>query len=171
MRCNIIGSGNSLRNFNLNNLTGVNICLNYTYKHFKGTDYTVFFDNTPEFIKEAPNPQYLKVFGGQWINKGSEISKEPMTIPNFNATFVMALAVAIHLGFKDIHCYGIDNRLEEYLHWYSVHKPSNREKEIYGRHFDRIDRFLAKIKPSLSDYNIYMYDSNIKHFINRDLRG
>jgi hypothetical protein len=84
----------------------------------------------------------------------------------------MALAVAVQKGFTDIHCYGIDNRIEKYLHWYSHHKPTNHEKELYGRLFDKLDNKLsAWVKPIKErGINVYMYDSNIKHFENRELR-
>jgi hypothetical protein len=172
MKCNIIGSGNSLRDFNLNTLDGYNICINYTYKHVKRVDMTVFFDNMKEFIAEAPNPQYLVHFGGQWHNEGFALPDKPMTVANINASFAMALAVAVQKGFTDIHCYGIDNRIEKYLHWYSHHKPTNHEKEIYGRLFDKLDNKLsAWVKPIKErGINVYMYDSNIKHFENRELR-
>lgn len=93
MKCNIIGSGNSLRDFNLNTLDGYNICINYTYKHVKRVDMTVFFDNMKEFIKEAPNPQYLVHFGGQWHNEGFALPDKPMTVANINASFSILLSI------------------------------------------------------------------------------
>jgi len=169
MKCNIIGSGNSLRNFDVNSLEGYNICLNHTYKHVDRVDMTVFFDNIEEF-KSAPNPQYLKIFGGQWVNRDGRLNLKEGMVANLNATFLMALNIAIQKGFTEIHCYGMDNRLTgEHVHWYSDYKHSPEDRMKYAGHFNRINRFLGEWKDSLKNYKIYMYDSKIKHFINRNL--
>jgi hypothetical protein len=167
MRCNIIGTGNSLRGKDLE-LSGYTFGINHSYKYFN-VDETVFYDNIPEFKDNAPNPQYLTIYGGQWRPSGSNLNLSDNCVSCVNISLFMAINVAIQRGFTDIHIYGCDNRLEEYVHFYDEDTVSNAHKAIYSKLFDRIDKILAMWKPQLKDYNLYFYDSEIKHFKNRCL--
>ena len=167
MRCNIIGTGNSLRGKNIE-FSGYTFGINHSYKYFD-VDETVFYDNMPEFIKNAPNPQYLAIYGGQWHNSGSDLNLSPKTVSCVNLSLFMAINVAIQKGFTDLHIYGCDNRLEDRVHFYDNDSISNHHRRIYTQMFDRIDRVMAIWKPQLKDYNLYFYNSDIKHFNNRVL--
>ena len=168
MRINIIGGGSSIRGFDFTTLEGDIMAVNSAYKYVDAK-YSVFFDNVDEFKKNANNPQYLKQFGGQWENSGSMLNLNPNCVANVNFSIFFAINVAIQLGYTELHMYGFDNEITDKVHFYDDDKFATWTVHYREKIFPRVDRILEAWKEDLEPYDLYFYNSAIKHFNNREL--
>lgn len=123
MKCDIIAGGESLRGFDFSTLDNYRIVLNHIYKYVPH-DMVVMFDPphklfTEEEIAQMNNLQTLDTWGGKWT-KGNKkhIYREGNLVSGANSSLILAVNIALNLGFKEIDIYGADWNIKTYAHFY-----------------------------------------------------
>lgn len=168
MRCNIICTGDSLRGYDFDKIQGYRIGVNFAYMYLE-VDETVIFDDPRNFTKNIVNPQYLKPFGGQWTPEGRALNLKPGYVSNVNVSLFMAINIAIHRGFTDLHIYGADNRVDKCLHFYDNQEISEQRRLKENKHFAKVIDTFEEWYDSLLPYDLTFYDSDIDMFNNAKL--
>jgi len=170
MKASIIGTGDSLRGYDLDSIEGYRIGLNFTYRYTE-LDAIALYDDPRTWFKDAPEEKVhtLRVYGGKWENIGSRFQFEEWKVANINFSLIFAMNLAIHWGYKEIDVYGCDNYVDEYLHFYDTEKIIPSERNRYNVNFPRIERLLEYMKQDIEDYDITFYNSKIEVFNNKEL--
>lgn len=115
MKADIIALGESLRGFDFNQLTNFRIVLNNGYKYIP-YDLNVWFDPPPQGIE---NLETLTTNDGRWVKSNvRDIVRGSNEVSGCNSSLILAVNVAINLGYKEIDIYGADWNAKEYLHFY-----------------------------------------------------
>lgn len=123
MKCDIIALGESLKGFDFSTLTNFRIVLNNGYKYVP-YDLNVWFDPPPKGIK---NLETLTTNGGRWEKSNNRgIQREGNLVSGSNSSLILAVNIAINLGYKEIDIYGADWGAKKYLHFYDE-EPTPRE--------------------------------------------
>lgn len=172
--CNIIATGCSLKNIDIDKIEGYKIGVNHTHKYFK-LDELVWWDKEVEAVK-LPNYNVhtldVRTIRGnniiKWTPKGLGINRILGHISNQNSSVSMAINIAINKGFTKIFLFGVDNCLTNgYLHFYDKEKLTGCNKTDWiNKVFPMFERFYSNIQNALIDEKIYTIDSAIKSFIN-----
>ena len=123
MKCDIIAAGESLRGFDFDQLTSFRIVLNNIYKYIP-YDINVWFDNVNKLLpkdelNKIHNLETLTCYGGRWIKTNNrDIVRGSNEVSTCNSTLILAVNIAINLGYKEIDIYGADFGAVKYGHFY-----------------------------------------------------
>lgn len=126
MKCSIIALGNSLRGYDFNKIEGFKITLNNGYKYVP-YDMCVWFDPPSKYM-DAKDYELLKdeietlhQWGGRWIKSNErKLQRDGVHVANFNSSLILAVNIALNLGYKEIDIYGADWTAERYVHFYDT---------------------------------------------------
>jgi len=145
MKTSIIALGNSLRGFNFDTIQGHRIVLNNGYKHIK-YDLNVWHDKPPsELFEVGHNLETLYSWGGEWKQKGRPLNREENNIvSSCNSSLVLAINIALKLGYKEIDIYGADGYCGEYFHFYDKH-PTNL-RALHNRQMRVITSMIEELR-------------------------
>lgn len=158
MRTNIICTGNSLRGMDLNSIPGHKIAVNFAYKYCD-YDEMVCFDNPKHhgFPEDCHTLVEYGVGTGYELGSPHGIDRDPEKVIQINSSMIMAVNVAIHLGFKDIWVWGCDMEMVDgYVHFYDTERADEKIRKHYDRRFKKNTLELDIVKKSLrSDEKLY----------------
>ena len=164
MICTIIGGGEGVNK--IDNFLGYKIGINYTYQHID-VDCTVMYDN-PANVKDLnpPNLHTLVHWKGDYLynNIGREINYTEGHVGTFNMSAIMAVNVAIHLGYTEIYLVGCENRIDEKVHFYSTTADVERIK-FYNHVFKTFSKMWEEVEVKKGERLIFV-DSEITKFEN-----
>jgi len=165
MICTIIGGGEGVNK--VDSFIGFKIGLNYSYK-YHDTDINVMYDNPARLSDlNPPNLHTLKHWEGDVLynNVGRQINYNKGEVGCFNASVIMAVNVAIHLGYTEIYLVGCENRINEKTHFYTKSKASTKELDKYNKAFEIIAKMWDEVEPQKGERLIFV-DSDITKFEN-----
>lgn len=134
MKCDIIAGGNSLRGFDFDSLDNFRIVLNNCYKYID-YDLNVWYDRPPELNSKI---ETITMWGGRWLPIGRDIQRDFETVSNCNSSLILAVNIAINLGYTEVNIYGADFHAEDYLHWYDSYPTSNDILKRQNHYFRNI---------------------------------
>ena len=145
MKTSIIALGNSLRGFDFDTILGHKIVLNNGYKYVK-YDINVWFDEPPaKLFDPNHNLETLYCWGGLWKHNGRELNRETnYTVSSFNSSLILAINIALKMGFKEIDIYGADGYVKDYVHFYDKQPVAN--PEYHNNQMASINNMLQKLK-------------------------
>lgn len=185
MVCTIIGTGNSLRNFDFSKTKGDIFVINEAYKFVdfhrlfaydldfvvkvwkdfisKGID-TNFINTIFDFYPKLEDFNNITFWNRALTNK--ELTRCKYTVSSFNSSACFAINAAFNLGYKEIYLLGIDNKLDnDIVHFYDDKKASKQMIETYENAFKMFDVFFNIIAKSLNfDERIISVQSSIECF-------
>jgi len=166
MICTIIGGGCGVNK--VDNFIGYKIGLNYTYQYVD-VDCTVMYDN-PDRLADLnpPNLHTLKHWKGDYLynNIGSKINYTPGEVISLNSSAIMAVNVAIHLGYTEIYLVGCENRVDEFHHFYDTEPISEDKRKVQENIFNKFFKPMwDKVNPEKGERLIFV-DSDIDRFEN-----
>ena len=133
MKCTIIGGGEGVSK--IDNFIGYKIGLNYTYQYVD-VDATVMYDDPSRLADlNPPNLHTLIHWKGDHLynNQHRGINYEKGHVGTCNASAIMAVNVAIHLGYTEIYLVGCENRVDVKHHFYDT-EPISDEKRKRQEH-------------------------------------
>ena len=165
MICTIIGGGNGVSK--IDSFLGYKIGLNYAYKYVD-VDCTVMFDNPARASDlNPPNLHTLKHWKGDYLynNVGRQINYNKGEVGNFNVSVIMAVNVAIHLGYTEIYLVGCENRLDGKHHFYDSNTLKGKEIETQNKCFELTAKMWDEVELQKGERLIFV-DSNITRFEN-----
>lgn len=141
MKCDIIAGGNSLRGFDFDQLTNFRIVLNNVYKYID-YDLNVWYDRPHNKDKRV---ETISDFGGIWFRKGRDIQRQYGVVSSCNSSLILAVNIAINLGYKEINIYGADFGAKDFLHWYDAEPASSQELARQNHYFKNIKHMWDKL--------------------------
>lgn len=158
MKCNIIATGNSLRDFNFSTLEGFTIGINFAWRHCP-CDIVVGLDHPIKHrwgIGLEPEKIYTnKVHGiGNGLEKkGRGLQREKGYIAgDYNGSLYAAIDVALSMGYKELHVYGADEDLKDgYIHFYDEQPVGGHMRRRYYATFDKFREYRKKVKQQLKE--------------------
>lgn len=164
MICTIIGAGEGVNK--VDKFLGYTIGLNHVYKYVD-VDCTVMFDNPTIVNKTIPNLHTLAHYkkGTGYINRGREINYNKGEVGNFNLSVIMAVNVAIHLGYTEMYLLGCENRIDDKTHFYSKNKATKTELDFYNARFKTNVKMWSQVEVKKGERLIFV-DSDISKFEN-----
>ena len=165
MICTIIGGGEGVSK--IDNFLGYKIGLNYTYQYVD-VDCTVMYDN-PATVPDLnpPNLHTLIHWKGEHLynNIGRGINYEKGHVGTCNMSAIMAVNVAIHLGYTEIYLVGCENRVDEKRHFYSKTKATDEEIKRDTHVFKTFKKMWDEVELERGERLIFV-DSDITRFEN-----
>ena len=165
MICTIIGGGPGVNK--IDSFLGFKIGLNYAYK-YKDVDITVMYDN-PNNIKNLnpPNLHTLKHWKGDVLynNQHRGINYTEGHVGTCNASVIMAVNVAIHLGYTTIYLVGCENRVDKFHHFYDKGTIEGVELKRVLKSYDTTKKMWDEVELERGERLIFV-DSAIDRFEN-----
>lgn len=145
MKTSIIALGNSLRGFDFKSIKGHRIVLNNGHKYLD-YDLNVWYDCPPiDLFKVGHNLETLYSWGGEWKPKGRPLNRENnKTVSTCNSSLILAINIALKLGYKEIDIYGADGYCGEYYHFYDK-DPTNLQA-LHNRQLRVIQTMLEELE-------------------------
>lgn len=156
MKASIIGGGNSLRGFDLEQIDGFRIAINKAANYID-YDIVVAIDH-PDILKKHGIPfdnlhtQTKYGVGRGWTLTGTrQIVRHPERIGNFNGSLFAAINIALNLGFNEIEVYGADGKIGDdgLIHFYDNEPAPPELLTHYKDAFQRFNGFKNAINSQL----------------------
>ena len=174
MKTSIIATGASLKDYDLTQIKGHKIAINYAYKYID-YDMLVALDDPKRFGFLQPNlyttQHWVKKYGhGTGFKKSSfkGIDREVGFVGACNGSLFAAINLALNMGFKTIDIYGADMALtNQYSHFYSTEPctshQANTYKRVFRRHRSHKELFMSQL---LEDETINWINPQEEQFFN-----
>lgn len=142
----------------LNSIPGHKIAVNFAYKYCDYDEMVCFDDPRMHgFPEDCHTLAEHGVGTGYELGSPHGIDRAQGKVIQINSSMIMAINVAIHLGFKDIWVWGCDMELKGgYVHFYDDDRANDKLVKHYNRRFRKNEKELDIVKKSLrSDEKLY----------------
>jgi hypothetical protein len=152
MTTNIICTGNSLRGMDLNEIQGHKIAVNFAHEYCDYDEFVCYDDPRPHGFPVDKAHTQIEFGVGIGYHTGSPhgIDRRRDHLIQINSSLIIAINVAIHLGFKTIYVWGADNEITDgYTHFYDEERASEELIKHYNRRFKKNLLELGIVKKSL----------------------
>jgi len=165
MKCTIIAGGEGVSK--IDNFIGYKVGVNYTYQYID-VDCTVMYDDPSRLADlNPPNLHTLIHWKGDYLynNIGRGINYTPGHVGTCNASVIMAVNVAIHLGYTEIYMVGCENRVDFKHHFYDTEPITEQARKRQEHIFKNFKKMWDEVTLERGERLIFV-DSEIDRFEN-----